>query len=56
VQKQRELWKQGIRAHKEAKKLAFSFVEETFDTKVILLMTQHGIFRGDLKNMVIRYT
>lgn len=34
VQKQRELWKQGIRAHKEAKKLAFSFVEETFDNLV----------------------
>lgn len=32
--KQRELWKTGITAHKEAKKIAFAFVEETFDLLV----------------------
>jgi predicted ABC-type ATPase len=34
MQKQRELWQSGIRAHKEAKKLAFEFVENTFETLV----------------------
>ena len=34
MQKQRELWKQGIKSHKEAKKLAFVFVEETFERLV----------------------
>lgn len=34
MQKQRELWKTGITANKEAKKLAFEFVEETFDSLV----------------------
>ena len=34
MQKQRELWLSGIRAIKEAKKIAFSFVEETFESLV----------------------
>jgi len=34
MQKQRELWKSGIKAHKEAKKLALEFVEETFDSLI----------------------
>lgn len=34
MQKQSELWKSGIRANKEAKKIAFSFVEQTFETLV----------------------
>ena len=34
MQKQRELWKSGIKAHKEAKKLALEFVEETFDALI----------------------
>ncbi|MEP7142241.1 MAG: zeta toxin family protein [Ferruginibacter sp.] len=34
VEKQRDLWKNGIRAHKEAKKIAFAFVTDTFDSLV----------------------
>ena len=34
MEKQRELWKNGITAHKEAKKIAYSFVEETFNSLV----------------------
>lgn len=34
MNKQRDLWKSGIRAHKEAKKIALAFVEETFDSLV----------------------
>lgn len=34
VEKQRDLWKSGIRANKEAKKIAFAFVEESFDSLV----------------------
>lgn len=31
MQKQKELWQSGIRAHKEAKKIAFEFVSNSFD-------------------------
>lgn len=31
MQKQKELWQSGLRAHKEAKKIAFEFVSNTFD-------------------------
>lgn len=34
MEKQRDLWRGGLRAHKEAKKIAFAFVEETFDALV----------------------
>lgn len=34
IEKQRDLWKGGIRVHKEIKKLAFAFVEETFNSLV----------------------
>jgi predicted ABC-type ATPase len=34
MDKQRELWKSGIRAIKEAKKIAISFVNDTFDNLV----------------------
>lgn len=34
IQKQKELWAEGIRTHKEAKKLALAFVEDTFDNLV----------------------
>jgi len=34
LEKQRDLWKSGITAHKEAKKIEFTFVEETFDSLV----------------------
>ncbi|HTD93245.1 MAG TPA: zeta toxin family protein, partial [Chitinophagaceae bacterium] len=32
--KRSELWKNGIKSHKECKKLAFEFVEQTFDRLV----------------------
>jgi predicted ABC-type ATPase len=34
MQKRSELWKSGIKSHKECKKLAFEFVENTFDNLV----------------------
>lgn len=34
MNKQRELWKQGIRAHKESRRLAYEFVTSTFDALV----------------------
>lgn len=34
MEKQPDLWKRGIRANKEAKKIAFAFVEETFESFV----------------------
>lgn len=34
MQKRSELWKSGIKSHKECKKLAFEFVENTFDELV----------------------
>lgn len=34
MDKQREFWKAGIKAIKEARKMAFAFVEETFDVLV----------------------
>lgn len=34
MEKQRELWRGGLRAIKEAKKIAFAFVEERFDALV----------------------
>jgi len=34
MEKQRELWRIGVKAHKEAKKIALAFVEETFDRLV----------------------
>jgi predicted ABC-type ATPase len=34
MQKQRELWMTGIKANKEAKNLAFEFVEQAFDSLV----------------------
>jgi predicted ABC-type ATPase len=34
MEKQRELWQSGIQAIKEARKLAFAFVEKTFDQLV----------------------
>jgi predicted ABC-type ATPase len=34
VQKQKELWASGMRAHKEAKKIAYQFVTGTFDRLV----------------------
>jgi len=52
MQKQRELWHQGIRANKEAKKLAFSFVEESFDQLVeeALNRNDNFVYEGHFTN------
>lgn len=34
MEKQRDLWRSGITAHKEAKKIALAFVQETFESLV----------------------
>src|SRR5438105_3398017 len=34
TQKQKELWQSGMRAHKEAKKVSYQFVMDTFDVLV----------------------
>jgi predicted ABC-type ATPase len=44
MHRQRELWSQGIRAHKEAKKMALSYVEETFDNLVAEALKNHSDF------------
>ena len=52
MQKQRELWHQGIRANKEAKRLAFSFVEERFDQLVeeALNNNDNFVYEGHFTN------
>ena len=52
MQKQKELWNQGIRANKEAKKLAFSVVEETFDrlTEDALKRNDNFVYEGHFTN------
>jgi predicted ABC-type ATPase len=52
MSKQKELWNQGIRANKEAKKLAFAFVEETFDQLVdnALQNNDHFVYEGHFTN------
>ena len=52
MQKQRELWQSGIRAHKEAKKLAFAFVTETFDSLVenALSTKSNFVYEGHFTN------
>jgi|694.fasta_scaffold124118_2 predicted ABC-type ATPase len=44
MEKQSELWRGGMRAHKEAKKIAFAFVEETFDTLVADALSSNADF------------
>ncbi|NTS39423.1 zeta toxin family protein [Flavisolibacter sp. BT320] len=50
--KQRELWKSGITAIKEAKKLALAFVEETFDKLVENALSNRTdfVYEGHFKN------
>ncbi len=50
--KQRELWQAGITAIKEAKKLAFAFVEETFDGLVEEALAQQTdfVYEGHFTN------
>ncbi len=50
--KQRELWQAGIKAIKEAKKLAFAFVEETFDSLVKDALSKRSdfVYEGHFTN------
>ncbi|MEZ2445595.1 zeta toxin family protein [Chitinophaga sp. RCC_12] len=52
MQKQKELWAEGIRAHKEAKKLALAFVEDTFDNLVekALVASADFVYEGHFTN------
>lgn len=52
MQKQKELWQTGIKAHKEAKKIALAFVEETFDNLVHEALTtkQNFVYEGHFTN------
>ncbi|RFS19469.1 hypothetical protein DVR12_22815 [Chitinophaga silvatica] len=52
MQKQRTLWSEGIRAHKEAKKIALAFVELTFDTLVENALTTRDnfVYEGHFTN------
>jgi predicted ABC-type ATPase len=44
MQKRSELWNAGITSHKECKKLAFEFVEQTFETLVENALTSQSNF------------
>lgn len=52
MQKQRELWASGIRANKEAKKMAFTFVIETFEKLVedALNTNDNFVYEGHFTN------
>lgn len=52
MQKQKELWADGIRAHKEAKKLALAFVQDTFDNLVEKALTANAnfVYEGHFTN------
>lgn len=52
MDKQRELWQAGIKAIKEAKKLAFAFVEETFDRLVneAITSSMDFVYEGHFTN------
>jgi predicted ABC-type ATPase len=52
MQKQKELWQSGIKAHKEAKKLAFEFVEITFNSLVENALKTHSdfVYEGHFTN------
>lgn len=52
MNKQRELWQAGIKAIKEAKKLAFAFVEETFDSLVEEALSKNSdfVYEGHFTN------
>ncbi len=34
IEKRNEFWRSGIKSHKQCKRLAWAFVEETFDSRV----------------------
>jgi predicted ABC-type ATPase len=52
MQKQRELWASGVRAHKEARKIAFAYVEESFDNLVekALAGREDFVYEGHFTN------
>ena len=52
MQKQKELWAQGIRAIKEAKNIAFGFVESTFEELVYAALesNDHFVYEGHFTN------
>lgn len=52
MEKQKELWRNGIKAHKEAKKIAFSFVEETFDDlmETAISLNTDFVYEGHFTN------
>ena len=52
MQKQKALWAEGVRAHKEAKKLALAFVEDTFDNLVekALAASANFVYEGHFTN------
>ena len=52
MQKQKELWQSGIRAHKEAKKIAFEFVTNSFDDLVenALIGATDFVYEGHFTN------
>ncbi len=52
MDKQRQLWKAGIKAIKEAKKMALAFVEETFDSLVeeALSKSSDFVYEGHFTN------
>ncbi len=52
VEKQRELWRSGIRAHKEAKRIAYEFVSDTFDHLVdsAINTNDHFVYEGHFTN------
>lgn len=44
VEKRNEFWRSGIKSHKECKKLAWAFVEETFDNNVETALATNADF------------
>jgi predicted ABC-type ATPase len=52
MQKRSEFWKAGTKSHKECKKLAFEFVEQTFDALVedALINQTHFAYEGHFTN------
>src|SRR5690348_8422253 len=52
MQKKSELWNSGIKSHKECKKLALDFVEQTFDSLVEIALANKTdfIYEGHFTN------
>jgi len=52
VQKQKELWNSGIKAYKEARRLAYEFVTDTFDHLVeeALAANDNFVYEGHFTN------